>query len=342
MEKNKVKDNAFKEKNESIIPRKNEQIVPSHCYRNCTVQNTLSGILKPVEIPYNDLLNSNTKDIPNIIFLRKNINVSNHKNNKHQKTRNNDIKDQNNLPNVCNNIVESHPLINYENFVIKKTLKNIFFQRKISNAYSTAEITNKSKPNAKFEGFDYAMYNGTKNEHVNKLPIIKLLESKNNFTIPNNTYLNSIKTLNYNNIIYYDINKKNFSPKTRNINKDIIQNYSAMCIENDNCLVNEFKNIKDDNNKKINVKSRENHILCVDHENVFKNNSLSLIETHENGMERTLNKNNAVHRSVELKTLDDLNPLNKRIKKAKKKNGGACFCSFNNFSFQFLMSCDKT
>ncbi|EAA16841.1 hypothetical protein [Plasmodium yoelii yoelii] len=34
MEKNKVKDNAFKEKNESIIPRKNEQIVPSHCYRN--------------------------------------------------------------------------------------------------------------------------------------------------------------------------------------------------------------------------------------------------------------------------------------------------------------------
>ncbi|CXI61278.1 conserved Plasmodium protein, unknown function [Plasmodium berghei] len=342
MEKNNVKDNAFKEKNESIIPRKNKQIMPSHCYRNCIVQNTFSGILKPVEIQYNDLLNPNTKSIHNIIFLRKNIDVSNHKNNKHQKTRSNDNKDQNNLPNVCN-IVESHPLIDHENFVIKKTLKNMFFQRKINNAYSTTEITNKSKPNAKFEGFDYAMYNGTKNEHVNKLPVIKLIESKNNFTISNNTYLNSIKTLNYSSIIYCDINKRNLSPKTRNINKDIIKNYSDMCIENDNVLVNEFKNIKDDNNKKINVKSRENHILCVDHENVFKNNSLSLIETHENYMERTLSENNAVHRSVYFKTLDNLNPfLNKRIKKAKKKNGGACFCSFNNFSFQFLMSCDKT
>ncbi|SCM22181.1 conserved Plasmodium protein, unknown function [Plasmodium chabaudi adami] len=342
MEKIKVDDNAFKEKNESIIPRKNEQIVLSHRYRNCAMHNTCSDILKPVEIQYNDLLNANTKSIHNIIFLRKSIDVSNHENDKHPKKRNSDNKGQNNLPNVCNNIVESHTLIDYENFVIKKTSKNFFFQRKINNTYSTTELTSKSKPNANFEGFECAMYSGTKNGHADKFSIIKFLESQNNSTIPNTAYLNSIKTINYNNIIYCDINKRNFNPKTRNINKDITKNYSNMCIENDNCLVNEFKNIKD-NNKKIDVKSRENHILCVDHETIFKNNSLSLIETHENAMEKRLKENNGVHPSVKLKTLDDLNPfLNKKIKKAKKKNGGACFCSFNNFSFQFLMSCDKT
>ncbi|SCN60956.1 conserved Plasmodium protein, unknown function [Plasmodium chabaudi chabaudi] len=342
MEKIKVDDNAFKEKNESIIPRKNEQIVLSHRYRNCAMHNTCSDILKPVEIQYNDLLNANAKSIHNIIFLRKSINVLNHENDKHPKKRNSDNKGQNNLPNVCNNIVESHTLIDYENFVIKKTLKNFFFQRKINNTYSTTELTSKSKPNANFEGFECAMYSGTKNDHADKFSIIKFLESQNNSTIPNTAYLNSIKTINYNNIIYCDINKRNFNPKTRNINKDITKNYSNMCIENDNCLVNEFKNIKD-NNKKIDVKSRENHILCVDHETIFKNNSLSLIETHENAMEKRLKENNGVHPSVKLKTLDDLNPfLNKKIKKAKKKNGGACFCSFNNFSFQFLMSCDKT
>ncbi|VTZ69095.1 conserved Plasmodium protein, unknown function [Plasmodium chabaudi chabaudi] len=342
MEKIKVDDNAFKEKNESIIPRKNEQIVLSHRYRNCAMHNTCSDILKPVEIQYNDLLNANAKSIHNIIFLRKSINVLNHENDKHPKKRNSDNKGQNNLPNVCNNIVESHTLIDYENFVIKKTLKNFFFQRKINNTYSTTELTSKSKPNANFEGFECAMYSGTKNDHADKFSIIKFLESQNNSTIPNTAYLNSIKTINYNNIIYCDINKRNFNPKTRNINKDITKNYSNMCIENDNCLVNEFKNIKD-NNKKIDVKSRENHILCVDHETIFKNNSLSLIETHENAMEKRLKENNGVHPSVKLKTLDDVNPfLNKKIKKAKKKNGGACFCSFNNFSFQFLMSCDKT
>ncbi|KEG02774.1 conserved Plasmodium protein, unknown function [Plasmodium vinckei vinckei] len=341
MEKTKADDNAFKEKNESIIPRKNEQIVLSHRYRNCIMHNTFSDTLKPVEIQYNDLLNANTKGMHNIIFLRKSIDVSNRKNDKHPKKRNSDNKGQNNLPNVCNNIVESHPLIDYENLVMKKALKNFFFQRKISNIYSITEITNKSKSNTNFEGFDYAVYSGTKNEHADKFPIIKSLESKNNYTIPNTAHLNSIETLNYSNIIYCEINKRNFNPKTRNINKDVIKNNSNMCIENDNCLVNKFKNIKG-NNRKINVKSRENHISCVDHETIFKNNSLSLIETHENDMEKRLKENDVVHPSVKLETLDDLNPfLNKKIKKAKKKNGGACFCSFNNFSFQFLMSCDK-
>ncbi|SBT01304.1 conserved Plasmodium protein, unknown function [Plasmodium ovale curtisi] len=330
---------VFKEKNEAIIPLENKRIVLPHCYRRCIIKNTFSDILSPIDVQFsNNILNTNFKNT-NKVFSLRNKKIT------YQKSVNTkDSKDENDETVIYESPMKPFVNINFENNIMGKTMKNECFETKIYDTYANLENTNERSVNENLKYIDYAIGNVMKYTHLKSFQVENVPKSKNSLVITNNTYTNKAQMVSCSGVISVQFIKRTVNSEIKYENKEQLKNNKCILIEDDN-IINQIKTFGNYNTK-LNKKLVKNSVSFNNNESALKKKqTLSLAGSHKKALARNSKQNNTMgNRSGQhLNVFDDVNPLNnKKIKKRGKKNIGTCFFSLNNFSCQFLMSCDKT
>ncbi|SBT36463.1 conserved Plasmodium protein, unknown function [Plasmodium ovale wallikeri] len=339
-EKDKIinKNIIFKEKNEDIIPLENKRIVLPHCYRRRIIRNAFSDILSPIDVQFsNNILNTNLENTNKVFPLR------NKKITYQESVNTKDYKDENDEIVVYENPMEPFANNNFENNIMGKTMKNKCFETKIYDTYANLENTNECSVNENLKYIDYAIGNVMKYTHLKKFQVENAPISKNSLVITNNTYTNKAQMVSCSGVIFVQF-IRTVNSEVKHGNKEQLKNNKCILIE-DNNIINQIKTF-DNYNTKLNKKLDKYSVSFNNNESALKKKQpLSLVGAHKKVLARNSKQNNTmVNRSGQhLNVFDDVNPLNnKKIKKRGKKNIGTCFFSLNNFSCEFLMSCDKT
>ncbi|VWU48841.1 conserved protein, unknown function [Hepatocystis sp. ex Piliocolobus tephrosceles] len=352
-DKTESENDVNRENYEAIIPLHNKCISISQCYKKNISNITISNTLYPTIIQQNGTIGTKIKNMNNVISLKKRRSQLNKKHDTYIKNTNDkDMSYKNDWLNAFYSFAKSFAPIKFEKPIRKNEIENINFEKKVhATDLSTGlslENNYKVKGNKNVECFNYSMCNISQNELTSNYNVKHTTELNKNIETRNNIYSNKTQITNHHNVInFIQINTKNEPIKIIYNDKKKLENRKYVSIKNDS-LANKVEtlnktNIKiNDESDKINVDPR------INHECVLKNDtSLSLIDDRNKITVGGLKQNNKISNNLGqyMNNINVTNPLiNNKIKKKKKKKKsvGTCFLSLNNFSCQFLISCNKT
>ncbi|CRH00561.1 conserved Plasmodium protein, unknown function [Plasmodium relictum] len=345
--KNKISNNEMDKinNNEAIIPIENKRIVFPFNFKKYIIQNTLFNIASPLNIEHNDTLTKNSKISNNIFSPRKKKEkLKNGKDTQKKRVNIKDSKKLNYNRNTYPNNVELFNNNNFETQINDEIMKENFFERNFHYKCSNLESIPMEEVSNISENYDYFSTNYMiKDRGLKKFQGKNVSELNNRNCNINNVYSNERQIIIYNNINLIEHNNIVNSVVNHGY-KEKFQNSKWIMMKDDKMKkkIKTYRDFSIKMDKKLNKESVP-YINCENELQRIQPLSLKDIDTivtrSNIKQANEVVDNSRRHFSIS----GNISPvISKNIKKRKKKNMGACFFNLNNFSCQFLISCNKT